>query len=152
MTGADPPTVATVPRLIFDWKYRPRTWLQLTYFVVLALLAHVACFVLFSVRTPVPTRAVPAPSTVILAPAVGFGAPGAEPTGITQIAPVRPEGLDLPQIAVPEAYEPSFQNHALPREPWPARPSRLAWPEVSGASQPVLPPPAPANGTPLPPR
>jgi hypothetical protein len=149
MTGVDPPTV---PRLIFDWKYRPRTWLRLTYFVVLALLTHVACFVLFSVHTPASTRAVPAPSTVTLAPSAGFGAAGVESTATSLIAPVKPEGLDLPQIAVPENYEPSYQNHPLPREPWPARPMRLAWPEISGASRPALPPPSEPSSPSPPPR
>jgi hypothetical protein len=124
---------------------------RLTYFVSLALLVHVVCFVLFSVRTPLPARAVPVPTTVTLAPAAGFDGLGPGPPAMGQISPVRPEGLDLPQIAVPETYEPSFQNRALPREPWPARPSLLAWPEVSGASQPVFPPPGPEPTAPLPP-
>ncbi len=132
--------------LVFEWRHRPRTWLKLSFWLVLALLAHLGCFYLFSVRTPPPARAVPLPASVILAgrSVDPLLMPAADPAA--HIA-VPTAGLDLPEIDGPAPYVPSFEGHTLPRDPWPARPTLLAWPDVSGISEPVL-PPAPAASTP----
>ena len=82
---------------------------------------------------------VPLPASVILAgrSVDPLLMPAADPA--VQIA-VPTAGLDLPEIDAPAPYVPSFDGHTLPRDPWPARPSLLAWPDVSGISEPVLPP------------
>ena len=138
---------ADTPRraLIFEWKHRPVTWVRLSLFVFLALVAHVACFYLVSVRLPLPARAVPVPASIALASTLVN--PVDEATGapsLTVSAPLPTAGLGFPEMAVAERYEPSYQRHQLPRPIWPARPHRAAWPEITGASRMELPPPEPA--------
>jgi hypothetical protein len=145
------------PSLIFDWKHRPHTWARLTFWLFLVLIAHLAGFVLFSVRTPPPARAMPVPTSIVLAPAQPTDP--AEPGGYTSFAGLLTSAetadLDLPEQAPTDPHVPSFADHKMARQPWPARPERAAWPEISAVSQPVLPPPAPASpseGPTVPPR
>lgn len=138
----DPPAAAS--GLIFDWKHRPRTWSRLTFWLVVVLAAHVAGFVLFSVRTPPPERAMPVPASLVLAPAQS--ADPAEAAGHAPLAgplsPAESADLDLPENTPVDPHIPAFATHTLARQPWPARPEPAAWPEISKVTQPVLPPPA----------
>ena len=140
----DPPAGGS--GLIFDWKDRPRTWSRLTFWLIVVLAAHIAGFVLFSVRTPPPARAMPVPSSLVLAPV--HAADPAGQTGLIPLAgplsPAESADLDLPENTPVDPHVPAFASHTLARQPWPARPEPAAWPEVSKVSQPVLPPPAPA--------
>lgn len=135
---------SAAPSLIFDWKHRPRTWPRLTFWLALVLAAHLAGFIVWSVRSPAPARAMPVPSTIILAPdQPADPAESAIPTTLAGLlTPAESADLDLPSLAPAALEPPSFSNHVLARQPWPARPERAAWPEVSRVSDPVLPPPA----------
>lgn len=154
-----PPDAAPPPPggagLIFDWRHRPRTWPRLTFWLILVLAVHVAGFVVFRVRTAPPARAMPVPASVVLAPAHGpeaaLSSGHASLTG--QLSPAESADLDLPEQAPVDPHVPAFANHAVARQPWPPRPEIPAWPEVSGVSQPVLPPatPAPPSEEPAPP-
>jgi hypothetical protein len=140
------PSVPAAPTLIFDWRHRPRTWLKLTFWLMLVLVAHLAGFVLFSVRTPPPARAMPVPASLVLAPAEATDS--AETAGRTPLtglpSPAETADLELPEQTPAEPHRPTFADHAIARQPWPSRPERAAWPEVSGVSRPVLPPASPA--------
>lgn len=148
------PDAAPPPSLVFEWKHRPVTWLRLTFFVFLALVAHVACFYVFSVRMPLPTRAVPVPASITLASSLVSRVDDPAVSNSTNAAiPLPTTGLDLPEMPVTDPYEPSFKGHVLPRPGWPARPHRAAWPEITGASRVVLPPaPPPTAAGPPPPQ
>lgn len=127
--------------LLLDWKYRPRTWVRLTLFVLLALLGHLVCFLLFSIRPPRLARGVPVPFAVT---AARPGDENALPPGSSSIVPSPLAELGLPEITAVPRYEPSYQNRPLARQAWPARDEVAAWPEITGASQFVLPPQAEA--------
>jgi hypothetical protein len=141
----EPPTAAN--GLVFDWHHRPRTWPRLTFWLLAVLAVHVAGFILFSVRTPPPARAMPVPASLVLA--ADRTADPAEPAGAASFAgplsPAESADLDLPENVPIDPEPPSFATHTLTRQPWPTRPERATWPEVSGVSRAVLPPaPAPA--------
>jgi len=143
-------TPAPPPALIFDWRHRPRTWLKLSFFLILALAGHLAGFLLFSVRTPPPARAMPVPASIALAPV-----PAADPAAAAGHAamaglasPAESADLDLPEQTPPEPHVPSYADHVMARQPWPGRPEPAAWPEISGVSQPALPPTAPPAARP----
>lgn len=140
--SASAPAGASASPLIFDWKHRPRTWPRLSFWLALILLAHLAGFIIFSVRSPAPARAMPVPSTIILAAdQTANPAESAIPTTLAGLlTPAESANLDLPTLAPADPDPPSFSNHVLARQPWPARPERAAWPEVSRVSEPVLPP------------
>jgi hypothetical protein len=125
--------------LIFDWRHRPRTAWRLALFAGLALAAHLLCFYLFTVRTPMPTRAVPMPSTIALAGSAPADSPVESKLGFPLAVPVPAAGLELPPIDVPTRYIPTYEGHRLEFEKWPEKPSRLAWPDVSGMAQRALP-------------
>ena len=59
-------------------------------------------------------------------------------------SPAETADLELPEQTPAEPHRPTFADHAIARQPWPSRPERAAWPEVSGVSRPVLPPASPA--------
>ncbi len=132
--------------LLLDWSHRARgTWWRLTAFIVLAGLAGAAGFYLFSVPTPEPTRGMPAPVSVMILPPWAGSTDGLGSSSLPSLAvPVPEDGLGLPEGADAETYQPSFHQHALPREPWPERPAPPAWPDLLGASLPTLPPPSPS--------
>lgn len=137
--------------LIFDWKHRPRTWARLTTWLLLVLLAHLAGFVLFSVRTPLPARGMPVPSSIVLA-ADRIAGPS-DPAGTAAaglLLPAETADLDLPEHNPTDPHLPTFADHVIARQGWPARPERGAWPEVSNVSQPVLPPVRPSPEPPGP--
>jgi len=126
--------------LLLDWKHRPRTWLKLTFWLGLALASHAACFYLFRVTTSPLSRAMPLPASVTLLRSTEAITLPSDNEGFSFALPVPVDSLDFPEIEAPERYIPSFEGHTLPHRPWPFRPSRHAWPEVSGASEFVLPP------------
>lgn len=135
--------------LIFDWRHRPRTWLKLTGFLLIALLGHVAAFVLFRLRTPPLARAMPLPASLTLAPAWPIDpAEAAGPRATTSMpSPAETADLELPENAAPDPRQPSFSTHVMARQPWPSRPERAAWPEISGVSEMAWPPATPAPPT-----
>ncbi len=140
----------TRPDLIFQWHHRPRTWGKLTFWLILVLAAHLAAFILFRVRMPVPARAMPVPATLVLAtrPSVDPASSDSQSTLAGMLSPLETADLELPEHEPAEPHVPAFANHAIAREPWPARPEAAAWPEVSQVSKPVLPPASPAPPAP----
>jgi len=148
----DPPAPAAVPAtretpsLVFDWKHRPRTWHRLSFWLLLVLIGHLAGFVLFRVRTPAPARAMPVPAGIVLAPHRESSAadPDVPAPAAGLLSPAETADLELPEHASSLPHLPSFADHEIARQPWPARPERAAWPEVSAVSRPVLPPVQPS--------
>jgi hypothetical protein len=135
MTGSPPP-------LIFEWGHRPRSAWRLVVFILIALGAHVVSFALFTVRTPPPTRAMPLPSTMALGGKIpgdgGAGPDSGFPFPLR--VPVPAAGLELPPVDPPLRYVPTYESHLPEFQKWPQRSSPMAWPEVSGLKNPVLPP------------
>jgi hypothetical protein len=135
----------SAPPLIFDWRHRPRTAWRLALFLGLALAAHLLCFYLFTVRTPEPARAVPMPATIAIASSMPTEFAGESGQSFPLTVPVPAAGLELPPLAIPTHYLPTYENHRFEFEKWPAKPSRLGWPDVSGMTQRVLPPATPGK-------
>jgi hypothetical protein len=130
--------------LIFDWRHRPRSAWRMALFLGLALAVHLLCFYLFTVRTPVPARAVPMPATIALAGSASTEFPVESGPGFPLAVPVPAAGLELPPIDVPSHYIPTYEGHRLDFEKWPEKPSPLVWPDISGMTQRRL-PAAPGN-------
>jgi hypothetical protein len=152
-----PPATPSPAGLIFDWRHRPRTWPRLSFWLLLVLAVHLAGFILFRVHTPAPARAMPVPATLVLTPPRDSDTDdlSGPPPPLGQLSSAEVADLDLPEQAPPLKHVPSFAEHAIARQPWPSRPERAAWPEVSGVSKPVLPPAqpsAPSEGAVAPPR
>lgn len=128
------------PLLTFDWSRRSRSWLRLSGFIVLMMMLHVAAFYVFTVQLPEPSRVMPPTGRVSLA--------GVQPDDPTEVSrpyfplgvPLPAAGLELPPATVSGDYQPSYQGHRLDYRPWPEKPAPLTWPDVSGMTQPVLPP------------
>jgi hypothetical protein len=140
------------PPLVIDWKHRPRTWARLSFWLALVLLAHLAAFIVFRVRTAAPARVLPVPATIVLAPpqAIDPTDPAGYASRAGLLSAAETADLALPEQEPTEPHVPNFANREMTREPWPKRPEPAAWPEVSRVSQPVLPPApsAPVGPTP----
>lgn len=123
---------ASAPELIFDWSRRHGPASRLPLFLIVACLLHVAGFYLIAVRMPPPARAVPLPFTIALAEGAPVGQIEGAARPFPLSVPVPAAGLDLAPLEVPTGYVPSYESRALKLEPWPEKPSPLAWPDVSG--------------------
>ncbi len=144
-------------RLLYDWTPRHAQRRRLVYWIVVALVLHVAAYFTFRASYPAPTGIAPANARLIMLPPDSEAARRLAPIIATADPSLYATDRSIHRSAPPAipTYHPSFENAAPPLQPLPATTARLlpslprdGGPVVVDDGRPATPPrPAPARDT-----